>query len=299
MTPSVTPSKRLRALTFFMRYLAKPKLRRTKNPKTSAFMFEVAAPFLFSKPKGMQAVQDGSFLRVTCGETLPERAIFYIHGGAFFVGSPRSYRAMAGRLAKRTQAPVYLAAYPLLQDATFPAAPDAILTAWDSLIAQGWAPNQIVLAGDSAGGNLVFSLLAAVLDRGTPPAGVLAFSPWTDLTLSGDTITTHAKSDPFLPADRMAEAVTRYLDGADARDVRASPLFADYPNPPPILIQVGDGEVLLSDSKRIANKTHAEIDIWPHVPHVWQIFDGRLPEANAAMRKAARFVHTCFESAKR
>lgn len=291
------PSYRLHALTFVMRWAVKPKLKRTGTPQTANRDFERAARYLFSKPKGLMAHDDGPVLRVSAGNPTPDRAILYLHGGAFFTGSRNSYLAMAGRLAKRTKTTVFIADYPHLQDAPFPAAPDAVLAAWDHLIAGGWKPDQIVLAGDSAGGNLVFGLLSRLLLAGIRPAAVLAFSPWTDLTLSGDTITTNAQIDPLIPVNRMQEAVDLYLAGADPTHPFASPLFADYPNPPPVLIQVGADEVLLSDTTRIATRVAAQVDVWPHVPHVWQMFDARLPEANAAMRKAARFVQTSFDNA--
>ncbi|WP_375280069.1 alpha/beta hydrolase fold domain-containing protein, partial [Pseudooctadecabacter sp.] len=95
------------------------------------------------------------------------------------------------------------------------------------------------------------------------------------------------------------EAVDLYLAGADPAHPLASPLFADFPNPPPVFIQVGRDEVLFSDAERMAAKLGGTLDVWENVPHVWQMFDGRLPEANAAMRRAARFVQTSFESASR
>lgn len=293
------PSLRLRILKAGMRWIEKPKLARAHDPEVLFQGFERSARFLFSKPKGMLASFDGEFLRVTFGVPAADQAILYIHGGAFVSGSQQSYSAMGGRLAKRTGAAVYLADYPLLQHAPFPAAYDAVVAAWDALLAKGFLPHQIVIAGDSAGGNLLFGLLSAVLTRGQRPAGVLAFSPWGDLTLSGESIVTNADRDPFIPVVRMEEAVAMYLNGADATDPRASPVLATFPNPPPVLIQVGADEVLLSDSKRLAEVTGAELDVWPEVPHVWQMFDGRLPEANAAMRKAARFVQSSFASAKR
>ena len=295
----MTPSRRLRVLNFGMRWLFKPSLRRSRTLEKANRSFERAAPFLFSTPKGLRFQQDGPCSRITVGTPLPDRAVLYLHGGAFVTGSQRSYRGFCGRLAKRSNAAVFIADYPKLQEAPFPAAPVAALAAWDHLIASGWAANQIAIAGDSAGGNLVFGLLATVLARGERPAGVLALSPWTDLTLSGETITTNAKKDPLIPVSRMQEAVDLYMDGGDPAQPLASPLFASYPNPSPILIQVGSDEVLLSDSKRIALATSATLDIWPDCPHVWQLFDGRLPEANTAMRKAAAFVHSSFESAKR
>ena len=294
-----TPSFRLRALTRTMRYIIKPKLRRTATPAKANRDFERAAPFIFSKPKGTCVEDAGPFARVTFGEPDPNRAILYLHGGAFLTGSRRSYAAMAGRLAKRTGVAVYLADYPNLQDAPFPAAPDAALAAWDSLIATGFSPDQIVIAGDSAGGNLVFGLLAQLLGGGGRPAGTVAFSPWGDLTLSGETIAMNAAAEPLIPVSRMQEAVELYLNGADPRDPRASPIYADYPAPPPVLVQVGADEVLLSDAKRLADLTNAQLEIWPHVPHAWQVFDGRLPEANAAMGQAAKFIQTSFDKASR
>jgi acetyl esterase/lipase len=279
----MTLSRRLRVLNFGMRWLVKPRLRRSRTPEKANRSFERAAPFLFSTPKGLRFQQDGPCSRITVGTPLPDRAVLYLHGGAFVTGSQRSYRGFCGRLAKRSNATVFIAA----------------LAAWGHLIASGWAAHQIVIAGDSAGGNLVFGLLATVLARGERPAGVLAFSPWTDLTLSGETITTNAKTDPLIQVSRMQEAVDLYMDGRDPAQPLASPLFASYPNPPPVLIQVGSDEVLLSDSKRIALATGATLDVWPVCPHVWQLFDRRLPEANAAMRKAAAFIHSSFESAKR
>lgn len=294
-----TPSLRLRILTGVMRYVVKPKLRRTGTPDSAHRDFERAAPWLFSTPRGLILQDTGPSLKISTPTTDPDRAILYLHGGAFVSGSRRSYLAIAGRLAKRSNAAVYLADYPLIQDAPFPAAPDAVLAAWDNLMDAGLKPNQVCLAGDSAGGNLVFGLLARLLARGECPACVVAFSPWVDLTLSGTTIEGHKNRDPLIPVSRMQEAVDLYLDGADARDPIASPLFADFPNPPPILIQSGEDEVLLSDSEQIAQRTGATLEIWPDVPHVWQIFDGRLPEANAAMRKVAAFLHTSFDRASR
>ncbi len=293
------PSFRLRVLTFFMRYMVKPHLARFGTPDRAQRNFERMAPLLFSTPKGTKVTDNGLSAQVTYGTPNAGQAVLYLHGGAFVAGSRRSYRAMAGRIAKRTGATVFIADYPKLQTAPFPAAPGAVLAAWDQLLDQGWHPHQIVIAGDSAGGNLVFGLMATVLQRGQKPAGVLAFSPWTDLTLSGDSIKSNAKSDPLLPTSRMAEAVGLYLNGGDPADPMASPLFADFPNPPPVLIQVGATEALLSDAERMAAKLGGTLDVWENVPHVWQIFDARLPEANAAMRVAAKFVQTSFANAKR
>lgn len=295
----MSPSLRLRALNVVMRRLVKPKLRRTATPDIAHRDFERAAPFLFSVPRGTRLDHSGPITSVTCGTPEPGRAILYVHGGAFFTGSARSYRAMAARLSKRCRVRVFLADYPLLQTAPFPAACDAVRRAWDDLRRQGWSADQIVVAGDSAGGNLAFGLLATLLEEGERPRAAVGFSPWADLTLSGHSIQANRQSDPLIPVSRMQEAVDLYLDGAAPSDPWASPVFSDFPDPPPVLIQAGAEEVLLSDAQRLAIKTKAQLTVWPGCPHVWQMFDPRLPEARSALREVADFVQTSFASDNR
>ena len=160
--------------------------------------------------------------------------------------------------------------------------------------AKGYRPQDIMLGGDSAGGGLMLALLAHLCQRGTPPAACFAMSPWTDLTLSGASL--QSPSEVLLPVTRIPEVVARYLDGAAADDPRASPLFADFPAPPPVLMQVGSGEALLDDSRRMAKKLgrKADLRIWPNVPHVWPFFADYLPESRAALAEVAEFVQTSF-----
>jgi acetyl esterase/lipase len=191
--------------------------------------------------------------------------------------------------------------YRLLQVAPFPAAFDDALAAWDHL-RRGRAASDIVLAGDSAGGGLALAVLAHVLERGERPAGVVVFSPWTDLTLSGESLA--SAREVLLPVERMAEVAGQYLAGAEAGDPRASPSFAEFREPPPLLIQVGSGEALRDDSERMAARLRAaggavDLRVWDDCPHVWQLFDGWVPEARAALREAAGFVQTSLASARR
>ncbi|MEL6959171.1 MAG: alpha/beta hydrolase [Pseudomonadota bacterium] len=292
------PSLHLRLLTLGMRLLTKPKLSRTATPDQADRDFERGAPLLFSAPRGLIEDIAHGLPRFRVG-TAKDTHILYLHGGAFVCGSSRSYRAMAGRLAKRTGATVYVPDYPRLQEAPFPAACEAVHRAWAALRSAGIPAGRIAIAGDSAGGNLVFGLLARVLADGERPAAIVAFSPWVDLTLTAPSLADNERRDPLLPRRRMEELVELYLAGADPKDERASPVRSDFPNPPPILIQVGEDEILLDDSRAIAAKAGATLQIWPHVPHVWQIFDGRLPEANAAMRDVAAFLQTSFDKASR
>jgi acetyl esterase/lipase len=240
--------------------------------------------------------------RVTCGRADRRRIVLFLHGGAYFAGSAATHLGLAARLARLARVEVALPDYRLLQEAPFPAAFDDACAAWDHLRACGYPPEGIVLAGDSAGGGLALALLARVLAQGERPAGLVAFSPWTDLSLSGRTL--GSAGEVLLPVGRMREAAGAYLGGADPRDPRASPLFAAFPGAPPVLIQVGGGEALADDSERMAARLReagAEVvlQVWEGCPHVWQMFDGWVPEARAALIEAAGFIQTSLASASR
>ncbi|KPP84209.1 MAG: Esterase/lipase [Rhodobacteraceae bacterium HLUCCA08] len=295
-------SWRLRALTMSMRLFAKPRLRRTREPQNAFRDFERAAPLLFSRPRGLRhAVEQGPprLNWYSVGPVRDDALVFFVHGGAFVCGNGHSYAALAGRLSQRSGMRVCLPEYRLLQEAPFPAATEDLRTAWEAVCARGHDPSRIAIAGDSAGGNLALTLLWQLLAEGIRPAAFLGFSPWADLTLSGESLSTNRRADPILPRERMEEVIARYLNGADPSDPRCSPLLAAFPDPPPALIQVGAEEILLSDAERMAEKLGAELTVWPGCPHVWQIFDPRLPEARAAMKQAGRFLQTSFDAAMR
>lgn len=283
-------------------------LARTLSPAAAALHFERTAPYMQRPPPYLRHLVrshgTAELHWIAAGQPLPGRVILYLHGGAFVSGSPFTHEAMLGRIARLSRTEVCAPRYRLLQEAPFPAAPDDALAAWDALRDLGFAPAQIVIGGDSAGGNLAFGLLSAVLCRGERPAGLFALSPWTDMTLSGGSITRFAQSESILPVERMAEVRDLYLAGADPADPRASPLLADYPDPPPVLLQVGSGEALLDDSTRMADRLRAAggevtCDIWPDCLHVWQMADGWLPEARAALRRVGAFVQDSFDRVSR
>lgn len=164
-------------------------------------------------------------------------------------------------------------------------------------MAKGHGAAQIILAGDSAGGGLALALLSHLCRTGQSPAALIAFSPWTDLTLSGPSLTDHAAGEVLLPPERLAEAAVMVLGGLAATDPRISPLHAAFPTPPPVFLQVGSTEILLDDSRRMAEVLRqaggeVTLQVWPGCPHVWQMLDGWLPEARAALEDAAHFVRT-------
>ncbi len=294
---------RLRLLNAWLRYAVRPVLGRARSPERQARAFDRIAPRLFPGPPFICHLTDrAGDLRlhwISVGRPDPRRVIFYLHGGAFIVGSGTAYRGLLGRIAKLTGLRVCAPDYRLLQDTPFPAAFDDAVRAWDALLAKGYRPSDIVLGGDSAGGGLMLALLVRLCARGTRPAACFAMSPWTDMTLCGDSL--RSREEVLLPVGRMPELVERYLQGAAIDDPRASPLFARFDTPPPVLIQVGGGEALLDDARRMADVLGgaALLRVWDDVPHVWQMFDGYIPEARAALREIADFVQTSFVMASR
>lgn len=298
-------SWRLAALNLFLAGVVRPRLARTDTPADGAVDFARAARRVFRVPGGICMIPAiGAPLplwRISCGPVAARRIVLYLHGGAYFAGSAATHRGLMGRLSRLAGAEVAAPDYRLSQDAPFPAAFYDALATWDWL-RRSREPAEIVLAGDSAGGGLALALLSHLLARGESPAGVVVFSPWTDLTLSGGSLA--SRDEVMLPVDRMAEVASAYLAGAEARDARASPLFAAFPGAPPVLVQVGGGEALRDDSERMAAVLRAAggevvLEVWDDCPHAWQIWDGWLPEAREALRRAARFVQTSFDKARR
>lgn len=290
------------------RLRVRPHLARTRTPEIAAAHFERTAP-LFQRPppflRHLVRRQGGAELHwIAAGQPVPGRVILYLHGGAFVSGSPRTHAAMLGRIAKLARAEVCAPRYRLLQEAPFPAAVDDVLAAWEALAALGWQPHQVVIGGDSAGGGLALGLLSALLARGERPAGLFALSPWTDLTLTGESLGLFARSEAVLPIERIGELRDLYLAGADPADPRASPLFAAYPDPPPVLLQVGSSEALRDDTLRMADRLRqagadVECEVWPGCLHVWQMADGWLPEARAALARVGDFVQASFDRLSR
>ena len=248
-------SLQLRFLNFGLRWGVKPYLARLGTPSKARKEFEVAAPILFPLPAGachlVRPLADMSSHWYRCGKARDGKIILYLHGGAYMAGSGRTHGRLATLLARHSGIEVCVPNYRLLQQAAFPAAFDDAVAAWNALLVKGYAPKDIALAGDSAGGGLAFALLSYLLQKGERPAGLVAFSPWNDLTLSGASLLKNQRKDPLLPASRIEEARDYYVQDAEPSDPRCSPLFAPFPDAPPILIHVGSTEILLDDSYRI------------------------------------------------
>ena len=225
------------------------------------------------------------------------RAVLYFHGGGFQVGSLVSHRELMAGLSAAAQCSVLGIDYRLAPEHRYPAALDDASAAWQWLIGQGFAPQHIALAGDSAGGGLALSLLLRLRDAGQPlPAAAVLMSAWTDLTASGASYGTRADSDPIHQRPMIVAMARNYLgkEGNPA-DPLVSPLFADLKGLPPLLAQVGDRETVLDDSRDfVARAKEAGVDatlqVWDHMIHVFQQFPAQLPEARAAIQDLGRFL---------
>lgn len=293
-------SLRLIALDLWLRSTMKRRLATASVPDARAQMERDAA--LLPRPPGAvwreAAVAGISAWRLDPGPAADPDAglLLWFHGGAYCLGSPATHASMVATLALAAGTGAVLPDYRLAPEAPFPAAIEDASAVWRALRAEGWPAERIVLGGDSAGGGLVFALLHEVIASGDrPPAGVVAFSPWTDLTLSGASLRRLAWRDALLPARRIGEVCELYLAGADPTDPRASPIRGHFAGAGPVLIQASTAEILLDDARGMAERLRAdgvtvELDLWRGLPHVWQGFVGVLPEAEAALARAAHFV---------
>lgn len=229
-----------------------------------------------------------------------DRVILYLHGGGYVMGSINTHRAMVARIARAAQARALALDYRLAPEHPFPAAVEDATAAYRWLLAQGYKPNKIVIAGDSAGGGLVLATLVKLRDANVAlPACAVPISPWTDMEGTGASMKTNADKDPMVAPSgsngglfNMAKA---YVGNANPKDPLASPLHADYHGLPPLLIQVGGTETLLDDSTRVAQKAKAagvkvDLEVWDEMIHVWHVFAKLLPEGQQAIDRIGQYV---------
>ncbi len=294
-------SLRRSVLNLALRLMEKPYLSRASDPVDLRDGFERKARIWFRPPRGSCFETErcgGVPVLWACGPGVTRSdgpAILYFHGGGYVFGSPDTHRAMLARLSDLSGLPVCLPDYRLAPEHPFPRAVEEGLKVLEVL---GHHPGGVILGGDSAGGGLALALMAEALRQGGPaPRALFAFSPLTDLTFSGESLRRNAKADPMLPANRASEMAQMYLQGADARDPRASPLFASFCDAGPVWLAASDTEILLDDTRRMAARLRAqgvavtEI-LRPDLPHVWPMFHNLLPEADATLRDLAGWIRS-------
>lgn len=225
-----------------------------------------------------------------------DATLLYFHGGGYIIGSAAGYRDFAARLSAACGARVFAADYRLAPEHPHPAALDDAVACYRALLAGGVEPARLVVAGDSAGGGLTLATLMALRDAGDPlPAAAVCLSPWTDLSGSGDSVRSNAQADPMITPQALEFMAGHYAPGQDLSAPALSPVFGDFAGLPPMLLLVGDTEILRDDASRIADGVRAaggevRYEAWRGMPHVWPTFARFLPEGRAAVTQIGEFV---------
>jgi epsilon-lactone hydrolase len=235
----------------------------------------------------------GEFVRAR-GVAPDSGAILYLHGGAYCVGSHVTHRSVTSHLARRTGASIFVADYRLAPEHPCPVAVADAVAAYRGLREQGWTPGQIAIVGDSAGGGLTLATALKLRELGEPlPAALILFSPWVDL--GNPDRGTPPPGEIMISLPWVQECARLYLAGRDARDPLASPIHGDLRGLPPTLIQAGQDEILLQDSRRlhaalVAANVPAQLEEFPRRWHVFQANAGMLADADRALESAAEFL---------
>lgn len=239
------------------------------------------------------AGMDAAWMRLS-REHRRRRVILYCHGGGYTSGGLGFSKVLASKLTRATGMDTLAFDYRLAPEHPYPAAVEDALAAWGHLEGLGIAPRDIVLAGDSAGGNLALVLCLKLRGAGRGlPGALLLMSPWTDMTASGESLRGRAEIDPVLTPEYMYAVREAYAGGLDASDCLLSPLFADFSGFPPALVQVGTHEILYSDAARLAERMLAagadcRLEVWENMWHDFQMYPSKT--ASNAIQNMAHFL---------
>ena len=264
--------------------------RRSFERMTDGFTIDVPAKYSRVNAGGVTAEW------VTAEGASDSRVVLYFHGGGYIIGSPRTHRAMLAELSQASGARVLALDYRLAPEHPFPAPVEDSIASYRWLLNEGYDPSRIAVGGDSAGGGLTVSALVQLRYLGLPlPAAGVCISPWVDMEGLGESMETRAGADPMVGKENLMVSAKTYLGGADPRAPLAAPLYADLRGLPPLLIQVGDAEVLLDDSTRLAGVAReagveVQMDVWDDMIHVWHLFAPILPEGRQAISQAGDFI---------
>lgn len=229
-------------------------------------------------------------------EATEGKVLFYLHGGAYALGSCDSHRKLVTHIARAAGIEAVLPEYRLAPEHPFPAGLEDAVAVYRSLLEKGYSAGDIVIGGDSAGGGLSIAMMLQLRHDGVPlPRAAILLSPFLDMTASGDSVTTRAARDPWFHVKDIPVAIRYYCPGADLRNPLLSPVFANVAGLPPALIHVGDDEILLSDATRFADKLEqagieVELEVWPDMWHVFQLFVGKMPESRVAIGKIGDYI---------
>ena len=233
---------------------------------------------------------------VSADQASDSTVVLYLHGGGYVIGSPRTHREFARRLSTASQAQVLVIDYRLAPENPFPAPVEDAVSAYRWLLDEGYLPERIAIAGDSAGGGLTVATLVSIRDQGLSlPACGVCLSPWVDMEGIGDSMTSRAGLDPMVQKEGLVGMAGLYLADADPRSPLAAPMYADLVGLPPLLIQVGASETLFDDAVRLDEKARSAgvettFEEWDDMIHVWHIFAPMLDEGQKAIERMAEFM---------
>ncbi|WP_178116868.1 alpha/beta hydrolase [Pseudomonas sp. GXM4] len=242
---------------------------------------------------------------VTPDELKTDAVLIYIHGGAYIVGRPDGYHGIGGNYAKMLGARVYMPDYRLAPEHQFPAPIDDTLRAYEWLLEQNIAASKIAFAGESAGGAMVVSVMVAAKSKGLPlPAVGSSISPWANLEHTGASMSNREGLDPLNSKPVLDILARAFLGDTLANHPLASPVFADVTGLPPILVQIGENELMLSDALRLANhladnRVRVNLEVWPGMFHAWHFYAGMLAEGQQALESSVRFIEAGLIGAAR
>lgn len=227
-----------------------------------------------------------------------ESVVLYLHGGGYVIGSIKSHRKMVEQIAEAVGCRALMVDYRLAPECRFPGAVDDAVAAYGWLLSKDYRPENIVIAGDSAGGGLTVATLVSLRDSGEPiPAAAVLLSPWADLEVIGESASRNARIDPMLNVRLLRSWGVKYAPGRDCPAPLASPVNADLKGLPPMLIQVGSNEILLDDARRLADRAEREgvavdLEVWEGMWHVWQAFSPRVPESKKAISRIGEYCRS-------
>ncbi|MBR7735751.1 alpha/beta hydrolase [Acinetobacter nosocomialis] len=292
-------------LAWTIRTTLRPALSPKTPVKLQRFCSDAASAIVLG-PRGYQTKKQNiaqvPTVHIQPKTTKSGLGILYLHGGGYVVGSSKSHMKLAAQIGQAAQAQVWLAEYRLAPEHPSPAAIEDSIAVYKALLAQGQDPKKLVIAGDSAGGGLSLSTVIALRNAGLPlPAALVLLSPWVDLSLSGNTIKTHADQDAMLSEDWLVWCAKNYCGPKSATDPTCSPLYADLTGLPPVLIHVGTEEVLLDDAKRLAEQAEkcgipTTFKIYDKVGHVFQFHAGILKESDDSIKRIGQFIDKHMQS---
>jgi len=285
-----------------VRFLSKQMFKRI-SPDSDVVMVRNSFEKMQSKNRMARNVtmRQTTIADVACEWLIPDGCeeapvLYYLHGGAYLMGSPATHRKMVSHIARAARMRALLPDYSLAPEKPFPAGLNDCLEVYRGLMSSGVDADDVVIGGDSAGGGMCMATLLSLRESGDDlPTAAILLSPWLDLTAQGESAVTRADKDPWFRVDEMRDIARRYCPDGDLTQPLVSPVYADASLLPPMLIQVGDHEILLSDSIRLADSISAAggqvvIQVWEEMWHVFQFFVGKMPESASAIRDIAAYV---------